>query len=114
MATVQPPTTAVTPAAITSVQPGGGLCMSLELAWGQVFFFFRDPHRQIPTDPDVLVSPADGTITDIGEVAETEFPGGRAFRIGMFLSVLNVHVNRMPRTVKVIGLRYFPGSFLDA
>lgn len=79
-----------------------------------VLFFFRDPERPIPADPSALVSPADGTITDIGEVAEPDFPGGRAFRIGMFLSVFNVHVNRIPRGGRVKQLRYYPGEFLDA
>lgn len=90
------------------------LLLPLLVAWGGVFFFFRDPDRAIPGDPDALVSPADGTITDVGEVAEPDFPGGKAVRIGMFLSVLNVHVNRSPRAARVLGLRYFPGTFLDA
>jgi phosphatidylserine decarboxylase len=76
--------------------------------------FFRDPERVIPPDADALVSPADGTITDVGEVEEPDFPGGRAFRIGMFLSVFNVHVNRLPRSGRVLGIRYYPGRFLDA
>ena len=68
----------------------------------------------IPTDPQALVSPADGTITHVDEVDEGDFPGGRAFRIGIFLSVFNVHVNRVPRTGRVLALRYFPGQFCDA
>jgi phosphatidylserine decarboxylase len=79
-----------------------------------VLSFFRDPERQIPADPQLLVSPADGTITDIGEVDEADFCGGRAYRVGIFLSVFNVHINRVPRSGQVIGLRYFPGRFLDA
>ena len=82
--------------------------------WGFVLSFFRDPERLIPTDPAALLSPADGTVTHVGEVAEPDFPGGRAFRISIFLSVFNVHVNRMPRTGRVTALRYFPGAFLDA
>jgi phosphatidylserine decarboxylase len=82
--------------------------------WFEAVYFFRDPHRDIPTDPNALVSPADGTITHIGEVDDTDFPGGRAFRIGIFLSVFNVHVNRSPRAGRVIDVRYYPGAFLDA
>jgi phosphatidylserine decarboxylase len=82
--------------------------------WAFVLYFFRDPERTIPADPRALVSPADGTITHIGEVDEPDFPGGRAFRIGIFLSIFSVHVNRIPRTGQVVGLRYFPGSFVDA
>jgi phosphatidylserine decarboxylase len=84
------------------------------LAWFFVLFFFRDPDREVPTDRDALVSPADGTVTHAGEVDEPDFPGGRAFRVSIFLSVFDVHVNRVPRSGHVIGLRYFPGAYLDA
>jgi phosphatidylserine decarboxylase len=82
--------------------------------WSQLVYFFRDPQRAIASDSAALVSPADGTITDIGEVDEPTFPGGRAIRIGIFLSVFNVHINRSPRTARVTGLFYFPGKFYDA
>jgi phosphatidylserine decarboxylase len=82
--------------------------------WVFVMSFFRDPERADPADPHARVSPADGTITDVGEVAEPDFPGGRAFRVGIFLSVFNVHINRIPRAGRVLGVRYFPGRFLDA
>jgi phosphatidylserine decarboxylase len=84
------------------------------LVWLEVVYFFRDPERQIPRDPAALLSPADGTITDIGEVEAPGFPGDRAFRIGIFLSIFNVHVNRVPRSSRVSCVRYFPGAFLDA
>jgi phosphatidylserine decarboxylase len=82
--------------------------------WIFVIFFFRDPPRNIPLDPNVLVSPADGTVTHIGEVEDPDFPGGRAFRISIFLSIFNVHISRIPRTGRVVRVRYFPGRFLDA
>jgi phosphatidylserine decarboxylase len=82
--------------------------------WFEVVYFFRDPHRVIPDDPCALVSPADGTVTHIGEVDDPDFPGGRAFRISFFLSVLSVHINRTPRTGRVTHVRYFPGCFRDA
>jgi phosphatidylserine decarboxylase len=82
--------------------------------WLEVIRFFRDPDRTIPADPAALVSPADGTVTDVDEVEDSDFPGGRAFRIGIFLSIFNVHVNRVPRTGRVTAIRYFPGAFLDA
>jgi phosphatidylserine decarboxylase len=82
--------------------------------WLFVISFFRDPERRIPADPNALVSPADGTVTHVEEVEDPDFPNGRAFRISIFLSVFNVHVNRVPRTGRVLGIRYFPGSFLDA
>jgi phosphatidylserine decarboxylase len=76
--------------------------------------FFRDPERAIPSDPWAVLSPADGTITHVDEVAEEDFPGGRAFRVSIFLSVFNVHVNRVPRSGRVVGIRYFAGCFKDA
>jgi phosphatidylserine decarboxylase len=82
--------------------------------WLFVLSFFRDPERTIPDDPQALLSPADGTVTHVGEVVEPDFPGGRAFAVSIFLSVFNVHVNRLPRSGRVAALRYFPGAFLDA
>jgi phosphatidylserine decarboxylase len=82
--------------------------------WAFVVSFFRDPHRAVPTDPDALVSPADGVVTHLEEVDDADFPGGRAFRVSIFLSVFNVHVNRLPRAGRVVRLRYYPGAFLDA
>lgn len=82
--------------------------------WLFIISFFRDPERTIPNDPAVVVSPADGTVTHVHEVADPDFPGGRAWCISIFLSVFNVHVNRVPRTGKVVKLHYYPGAFLDA
>jgi phosphatidylserine decarboxylase len=82
--------------------------------WAFVLSFFRDPLRVVPADPDLLLSPADGVVTHVGEVAAPDFPGGRAFRVSIFLSVFNVHVNRLPRPGRVLALHYYPGCFLDA
>jgi phosphatidylserine decarboxylase len=82
--------------------------------WFETVYFFRDPHRVIPGDPHLLLSPADGRVTHMHEVDEPDFPGGRALRISIFLSVFSVHVNRIPRTGRIVNLRYFPGAFLDA
>lgn len=90
------------------------LTLALGLAWLQCALFFRDPERVVPNDPSVLVSPADGVIKDIVDVEEPDFPGGRALRIGIFLSIFNVHVNRSPRAGRVVAVHYFPGKFLDA
>jgi phosphatidylserine decarboxylase len=84
------------------------------LLWGFLLFFFRDPERDIPSARNALVSPADGRVTHVGLVDEPDFPSGRAFRISIFLSIFNVHVNRIPRTSEVVSLRYFPGRFMDA
>jgi phosphatidylserine decarboxylase len=82
--------------------------------WVFVVSFFRDPERTIPTDADALLSPADGTIIGVGEVEEPDFPGGRAYRVSIFLSPFNVHVNRAPRAGRVTAVRYFKGCFVAA
>ncbi len=79
-----------------------------------VFSFFRDPERKPPPGADAAVAPADGTVTDVEEVLEPHFLGGRALRIGIFLSVFDVHVNRAPLDARVKMVRYSPGRFLDA
>jgi len=76
--------------------------------------FFRDPVRRVPTDPGLLVSPADGTVVEISEVEETEYRKSRCTKIGIFLSVFNVHINRSPCEGPVRATRYRPGRFLDA
>jgi phosphatidylserine decarboxylase len=79
-----------------------------------VLSFFRDPERKPPPGEEIAVSPADGKVTDIEEVTEPLFLGGKALRIGIFLSVFNVHVNRAPLAGTVRMVRYSPGRFLDA
>lgn len=76
--------------------------------------FFRDPHRVVPREPGCVVSPADGRVADVEEVDEAEYLGGRAVRIGIFLSVFNVHVNRAPAAGTVESVRYRPGRFRSA
>jgi phosphatidylserine decarboxylase len=88
------------------------LVFAAGLVWLEIVWFFRDPERTIPADADAFVSPADGTVTNVEEVDEPDF--GRALRVGIFLSIFNVHVNRIPREGTVTGVRYFPGAFLDA
>jgi phosphatidylserine decarboxylase len=78
-----------------------------------VVHFFRDPPRQIPTTPGAVVSPADGVVTDVEELDEVAFWAGPAVKIGIYLSVLNVHVNRAPEAARVIEVCYAPGRFLD-
>ena len=76
--------------------------------------FFRDPERTPPEDDDLLVSPADGRVADIEEVREDAFLGADALRVGVFMSVFNVHVNRAPLDGKVVFRDYRPGRFLNA
>lgn len=81
---------------------------------GWVWWFFRDPRRLVPTAPGLVVSPADGTIAEVTPLEHDEFIGGPAVRIGIFLSIFNVHLNRSPVRARVIRLRYHPGKFLNA
>jgi phosphatidylserine decarboxylase len=76
--------------------------------------FFRDPHREVPTAPDAIVAAADGTITDIVEVQETEVLQAPCRRVGIFLSIIDVHVNRAPIEGKIVFVKHYPGLFLDA
>jgi len=74
-------------------------------------FFFRDPKREPPSDPDVVVSPADGRVTRIESAAgQTNSPT----LISIFLSPLDVHINRAPIPGKIIDVVYSPGKFLMA
>ena len=78
-----------------------------------VTWFFRDPERHIPNEPNVIVSPADGKITEI--ITEKEpINGELCKRVTIFLSVFNVHVNRVPIAGTIEEIRYNPGKFLAA
>ena len=74
-------------------------------------FFFRDPTRVPPSEPDVVVSPADGRVTRVGPMSdEADSPAV----ISIFLSPLDVHINRSPIPGKIIDVKYSPGKFLMA
>jgi phosphatidylserine decarboxylase len=82
--------------------------------WIWLFAFFRDPDRPIPGEANVMVSPADGTVSDITEIPQSDLLGGPAVRVGIFLSVFNVHINRSPCEGKVLSVTYRPGKFFNA
>lgn len=77
-------------------------------------YFFRDPERTIPNNPRAVLSPADGKVVQIVNVEDTEYFHGRVQRISIFLSVFNVHVNRVPISGRVDYFAYHPGRFLAA
>ena len=79
-----------------------------------VFYFFRDPEREIPSGEGVIISPGDGKIIDICEVDEPSFVEGLCRRITIFLSVFNVHVQRAPVSGEVAHREYRPGEFAVA
>ncbi len=94
------------------------------VVWLAAAAFFRDPERKIVLDPSTILSPADGVVKDI-ELVKSEtldskllrddlFKNKDVLRIGIFLSVLNVHINRAPVKMKVQFREYKPGAFHDA
>jgi phosphatidylserine decarboxylase len=88
---------------------------ALTFGFGLLFvtYFFRDPERLIPSEPNIIVSPADGKITEI--VTEKDpINGDPCLRVTIFLSVFNVHVNRIPVAGTIEDIRYNPGKFLAA
>jgi phosphatidylserine decarboxylase len=79
-----------------------------------ILSFFRDPYRISPSDKCLLFAPADGRITDIETVEEEVFIGGKALRIGIFMSIFNTHINRAPCNVKVENISYRQGKYKNA
>ena len=88
-------------------------CAAL-IVWLILVNFFRDPDRTTPKGELLVIAPADGVVKDITEVEELKFLGERANRIGIFLSPLDVHVNRMPMDCTVVQVIYVKGKMLKA
>jgi phosphatidylserine decarboxylase len=76
--------------------------------------FFRDPDRTVPRDPNVIVAAADGTVTDIVELDEDQVLKMKTRRVGIFLSIFDVHTNRAPIDGRVIYRQHRKGLYLDA
>ena len=76
--------------------------------------FFRDPLREVPQGQGFMVSPADGKVSDIEIIDDPDHIDGKAMRIGIFLSVFNVHINRVPADVRIDGKKYKEGRFINA
>ncbi len=76
--------------------------------------FFRDPDRTPPRDDNAVLSPADGTVVLIREVEENEFLHGRSQQVSIFMSPLNVHVNRFPIGGQIGFFKYIPGDYIVA
>lgn len=79
-----------------------------------VGFFFRDPDRAIPTAAGAVVSPADGRIIVASRVDHSPFMEGACFKISIFMTVFNVHVNRMVHEGEITNILYKPGKFYSA
>lgn len=106
---------------------GGGFATLIFALLGMTYFaligllvtfflcaFFRDPDRVIPNKSGAIVSPADGKVILVKEVIESVFYEGRCRKISIFMSIFNVHVNRIPIEGSVKKVRYYPGKFFAA
>jgi len=91
----------------------GAIALAAAL-WCFTLAFFRNPRRVPAGAAACLVSPDDGVVADLEEVEEPEFVGGRCVRVGIFLSVFDVHVNRAPVDAEIAWAAYRPGGYLDA
>jgi phosphatidylserine decarboxylase len=106
----------------------GALVIALVIGWwlgrlwslpflllaGFFVFFFRDPDRTIPAAPHLVVSPADGRVMFVGDPPFPGAPPGDWHLVSIFLSPMDVHVNRVPVDGRVTRVEYHPGKFLPA
>jgi phosphatidylserine decarboxylase len=76
--------------------------------------FFRDPDRASPTDPSLIVAAADGTVSEIVEMDENEVLNAKTRRVGIFLSIFDVHTNRAPIDGRIVYRQHREGLCLDA
>src|SRR5215813_59440 len=92
-------------------------------AWLSILFFalflftiafFRDPERRVPADPSLIVAPADGMVRDIVELEEQEVLKRKTRRVGIFLSIFDVHTNRAPIDGRIVYRQHREGLCLDA
>jgi len=92
-----------------------GFIFTLITIW--VYYFFRDPERTIIENDNYLVSPADGIISNIGEVSgpiELGLENKKFTRVSIFMNIFNCHVNRSPSKGEIEDIFYKPGTFLNA
>jgi phosphatidylserine decarboxylase len=105
---------ALVPAAALAASKRHGLAASFALLGGFLTYFFRDPDRAIPQDPGLVVSPADGRVMIAGPSDGRWAPPGDWNQITIFLSPMDVHINRTPVAGRITRIDYRPGKFLPA
>jgi len=79
-----------------------------------LLYFFRDPNRRPPVGQGLFLAPADGRVVELRQVREPRFLEGEGLKIGIFMSILDVHVNRAPIDGQVVLVEHVPGRFLQA
>ena len=84
------------------------------IATFSIALFFRDPDRVTPVDPAVIIAPADGKVIRVQTLPESGFSEGPCLKISIFMTVFNVHVNRIPFSGQVERIQYSPGEFFAA
>jgi phosphatidylserine decarboxylase len=105
---------AATPAALAFVFGLPALGVALLLAPVAIALFFRDPERRALAGDDLVLSPADGKVIYAGLGRQNETPPGDWQQVTIFLSPLDVHINRAPASGRVTRVDYFPGTFRPA
>lgn len=105
---------ALVPAAIAAVAKRPVIATSFALLGGFLTYFFRDPERQVPQEPGLVVAPADGRVMIAGPTDHRWAPPGEWKQITIFLSPMDVHMNRTPIEGRVTKIEYRPGKFLPA
>ncbi len=93
---------------VTPIPAGVALALTLFIA-----YFFRNPKRVCPEGENAVVAPADGVVVFLGNASEPHI-GEEMLKISIFMSVFNVHINRVPASGRVIDTFYVRGKFLDA
>jgi phosphatidylserine decarboxylase len=91
-----------------------GVSIVLAVLTLSTVYFFRDPERTINAEPNAVLSPADGRVVAIDTLDSHPFVGGKALQVSVFLSVFDVHVNRVPASGRIEYMKYNPGKFLAA
>jgi phosphatidylserine decarboxylase len=105
---------ALVPAAMLAASRRPRLALSMALVGGFLAYFFRDPERDVPQEPDLVVAPADGRVMYTGPADAQWAPAGEWKQVAIFLSPVDVHINRTPVAGRVSRIEYRPGRFLPA
>lgn len=102
--------------------PAAGFAAARRYGWAATFaalggffaYFFRDPDRAVPQAPGLVVAPADGRVMIAGKADPATSPPGEWIQVAIFLSPIDVHINRSPVAGRVTRIEYKPGRFLPA